>query len=35
MNDNFKLDIAYIAGLFDADGCVSYKKYFKKRKGVK
>ena len=28
-------DIAYIAGLFDADGCVSYKKYPKKRKGVK
>ena len=28
-------DIAYIAGLFDADGCVSYKKYPKKRKSVK
>jgi len=28
-------NIAYIAGLFDADGCVSYKKYPKKRKGVK
>jgi len=28
-------DIAYIAGLFDADGCVSYKKYPIKRKGVK
>jgi len=35
MNDNHKLDIAYIAGLFDADGNVSYKKYPKKRKGVK
>jgi stalled ribosome alternative rescue factor ArfA len=35
MNDNHKLDIAYIAGLFDADGSVSYKKYPKKRKGVK
>jgi hypothetical protein len=28
-------DIAYIAGLFDADGCVSYKKYPIKRKGAK
>ena len=28
-------DIAYIAGLFDADGCVSYKKYPKKGKGGK
>ena len=35
MNNNFKLDIAYIAGLFDADGSVSYKKYPRKRKGVK
>ena len=35
MNNNYKLDIAYIAGLFDADGSVSYKKYPKKRKGVK
>ena len=35
MNDNFKLDITYIAGLFDADGCASYKKYSKKRKGIK
>ena len=25
MNDNFKLDIAYIAGLFDGKGSVSYK----------
>ena len=35
MNDNFKLDIAYIAGLFDGEGTVSYKKYPRKRKGVK
>jgi len=35
MNDNFKLDIAYIAGLFDGEGFVSYKKYPKKRKGSK
>ena len=35
MNNNHKLDIAYIAGLFDADGSASYKKYPKKRKGVK
>ena len=34
MNDNFKLDIAYIAGLFDADGNVTYKKYPKKIKGT-
>jgi len=34
MNDNFKLDIAYIAGLFDADGSVTYKKYPKKIKGT-
>jgi hypothetical protein len=35
MNNNLKLDISYIAGLFDADGCVSYKKYNRKRKGAK
>ena len=35
MNDNFQLDIAYIAGLFDGEGNVSYKKYPKKRKGTK
>ena len=35
MNNNHKLDIAYIAGLFDADGSVAYKKYPKKRKGIK
>ncbi len=35
MNNNLKLDISYIAGLFDAEGCVSYKKYNRKRKGAK
>ena len=35
MNDNFKLEIPYIAGLFDANGTVAYKKYPKKRKGIK
>ena len=35
MNNNFKLDIPYIAGLFDGEGNVSYKKYPKKRKGAK
>jgi len=35
MNNNLKLDIAYIAGLFDGEGNVSYKKYPKKRKGSK
>ena len=34
MNNNFKLDIAYIAGLFDADGSVTCKKYPKKIKGT-
>ena len=34
MNDNFKLEIPYIAGLFDANGTVAYKKYPKKRKGT-
>ena len=34
MNNNFKLDIPYIAGLFDADGNVTYKKYPKKIKGT-
>ena len=28
-------EAAYLAGLFDADGNVSYKKYPKKRKGIK
>ena len=32
MNDT---DIAYIAGLFDGEGCVSYKQYMQKRKGKK
>ena len=35
MNDNFKLEIPYIAGLFDAKGTIAYKKYPKKRKGIK
>ena len=26
---------AYIAGLFDGEGCVSYKQYMRKRKGAK
>ena len=34
MNDNYKLDTAYIAGLFDAKGTIAYKKYPKKRKGT-
>ena len=35
MNNNYYLDIAYIAGLFDGEGCVTYKKYKeKKRNGV-
>ena len=32
MNDT---DIAYIAVLFDGEGCVSYKQYMQKRKGRK
>ena len=32
MNDT---DIAYIAALFDGEGCVSYKQYMQKRKGRK
>ena len=28
-------DFAYIAGLFDGEGCVSYKQYMQKRKGRK
>ena len=28
-------DKAYIAGLFDGEGCVSYKQYMRKRKGQK
>ena len=34
MNNNHGLEIPYIAGLFDADGSVQYKRYPKKRKGV-
>ena len=29
MNDT---DIAYIAGLFDGEGCVSYKQYMQKKR---
>ena len=35
MNSNNKLDIGYIAGLFDANGSATYKKYPRKRKGSK
>ena len=28
-------NIAYIAGLFDGEGSVSYKQYMRKRKGAK
>ena len=35
MNSNNKLDIGYIAGLFDADGSATYKKYPRKSKGSK
>ncbi len=31
MNDNFKLDIAYIAGLFDSRGSIYYKQVIEKR----
>ena len=31
MNSNTKLEIPYIAGLFDADGSAQYKQYMKKR----
>ena len=30
MNTNTKLEIGYIAGVFDADGSISFKKYPKK-----
>ena len=33
MNNNYYLDVAYIAGLFDGEGCVTYKKY--KEKGIR
>ena len=32
MNDNVKLDIAYIAGLFDGRGSIYYKQVIEKRK---
>ena len=32
MNDNFKLDIEYIAGLFDGKGSIYYKQVIEKRK---
>ena len=32
MNDNYHLDIAYIAGLFDGEGSLTYKKYKEKKK---
>ena len=32
MNDNYKLDIAYIAGIFDGEGSLTYKKYKERRK---
>ena len=32
MNDT---DVAYIAGLFDGEGCVSYKQYMRKRPHIK
>ena len=33
MNSNFKLDIEYIAGLFDGEGSIYYKQITEKRKG--
>ena len=35
MNNNFKLDIAYIAGLFDSRGSIYYKQIIEKRKTKK
>ena len=35
MNDNFKLDITYIAGLFDGKGSIYYKQVIEKRKTKK
>ena len=35
MNNNFKLDIAYIAGLFDGKGSIYYKQIIEKRKTKK
>ena len=35
MNNNFKLDITYIAGLFDSKGSIYYKQVIEKRKTKK
>ena len=35
MNTNFHLDTAYIAGLFDGEGSLTYKKYKEKKKSVR
>ena len=35
LNVSDQLDIAYIAGLFDGEGCITYKQYMRKRKGQK
>ena len=32
MNDNYHLDTAYITGLFDGEGSLTYKKYKEKKK---
>ena len=32
MNTNYYLEVPYIAGLFDGEGCVTYKKYKEKKK---
>ncbi len=34
MNSNYHLDTAYIAGLFDGEGSLTYKKYKEKKKLV-
>ena len=28
-------DIAFIAGLFDGEGCITYKQYMRKRKHIR
>ena len=35
MNDSFKLDISYIAGVFDGEGSIYYKQIIEKRKTKK
>ena len=35
MNNNYHLDIAYIAGLFDGEGSLTYKKYKEKKNLVR